>query len=48
MRAIAGMVLGLIVQYILGDKTLEEQWEKLPDVLNTLILDGLFQSPQAG
>lgn len=41
MRAISGMVLGLILEYIMGDKTLEEQWEKLPDVLTSLILDGL-------
>lgn len=41
MRAIAGMVLGLIVQYIMGDKSLEAKWDELPDFLTALILDGL-------
>ena len=41
MRAISGMVLGLIMEYIMGDKTLEEQWDELPDFLTALILDRL-------
>ena len=41
MRAISGMVVGIILQYIIGDKTLEATWEELPDVLTDLILDGL-------
>ncbi len=41
MRAIAGMVLGLILEYIMGDKTLEAQWDELPDFLTNLILDGI-------
>lgn len=40
-RAIAGMVLGLILQYVMGDKTLEARWDELPDVLTDMILDGL-------
>ena len=40
-RAISGMVLGLILEYIMGDKTLESQWDDLPDVLTDMILDGL-------
>lgn len=42
MRAISGMVLGLILEHIMGDKTLEEKWDELPDVLTDLILDGLL------
>ncbi len=41
MRAISGMVLGLILEYIMGDKTLESHWDELPDVLTNMILDGL-------
>ncbi len=41
MRAILGMVLGLIVERIMGDQTLESQWNELPDFLVNLILDGL-------
>jgi len=41
MRAISGMVVGLILQYIIGDKALESAWDQLPDVLTEMILDGL-------
>jgi hypothetical protein len=39
-RAISGMVLGLILEYILGDETLQERWDELPDFLTTLIMEG--------
>ena len=41
MRAISGMVLGLIVEYLMGDQVLEAKWDELPDLLTHLILDGL-------
>ena len=41
MRAVSGMVLGLIVEHIMGDKTLESKWDELPDFLTDMILDGL-------
>jgi AcrR family transcriptional regulator len=41
MRAISGMVLGLILQHIMGDKTLEAKWDELPDFLTDMILDGI-------
>ena len=41
MRAISGMVLGLIVEHIIGDQTLESRWDELPDFLTDMILDGL-------
>ena len=40
-RAISGMVLGLILEHIIGDDTLESQWDVLPDFLTNMILDGL-------
>src|SRR5947209_10057927 len=41
MRAISAMVLGLILEHIMGDKTLEAKWDELPDFLTDMILDGL-------
>ena len=41
MRAISGMVLGLIMEHIIGDQTLETKWDELPDFLTNMILDGL-------
>ena len=41
MRAVSGMIVGLMLQYILGDKTLEAKWDALPDFLTDMILDGL-------
>ncbi len=40
-RAISSMVMGLILEYSMGDAVLLEQWENLPDVLTDLLLDGL-------
>ncbi len=44
MRAISGMFLGLIVIRLLGDPQLEAKWNTLPDLLTTLLLDGLAPS----
>lgn len=43
LRAVTGMVFGLILQYIMGDETLQTDWENLPDHLTTLILDGITE-----
>ncbi len=40
-RAIAGMILGLTLEYTLHDDLLTDHWEQLPDVLTTFILHGL-------
>jgi TetR/AcrR family fatty acid metabolism transcriptional regulator len=40
-RAVSGTILGLILEYTLGDKTLESQWDDLPDVIIDMIWDGL-------
>lgn len=40
-RAIAGMILGLTLEYTLHDDLLTDHWEHLPDVLTTFILHGL-------
>ncbi|GAB4192039.1 MAG: TetR/AcrR family transcriptional regulator [Roseiflexaceae bacterium] len=48
LRAISGMFLGLIVQRLLGDPQLEAEWERLPDLLTTLLLDGLLPRQGAG
>lgn len=41
MRAISGMVLGLIVERIMGDQTLLSTWDELSDFLTDMILDGI-------
>lgn len=41
LRAISGMVMGLILERIMGDSDLADQWDELPDVLTDLLLDGL-------
>lgn len=40
-RAISGMVMGLMMQHIMGDPTIRSRWDKLPDFLADLIVDGL-------
>lgn len=42
-RAISGMVMGLMIQSILGDPLLESKWNDLPDFLTGLLIDGLEQ-----
>ncbi len=42
-RAIASTTLGLLVLQLLGDQEIEQRWEELPELLTTLILDGLYQ-----
>lgn len=41
-RVLAGMVLGLLLVRLLGDTPLQERWDEVPDVLATLILEGLL------
>src|SRR5579859_2725871 len=38
-RAIAGMVLGLLVIQLLGDEVVEKRWEELPEVITGLLFD---------
>jgi TetR/AcrR family fatty acid metabolism transcriptional regulator len=44
-RAISGMVLGLMLEYIMGDPTLAAEWDTLPDVLSNLLLHGVGAKP---
>lgn len=41
MRATSGIVLGLILQHIMGDETLETRWDELPDFLADMIVGGI-------
>ena len=45
-RAVQGMFVGLVVLRILGDEPLQSGWDELPEVVATLIFDGL--SPRDG
>jgi AcrR family transcriptional regulator len=40
-RAIAGLLLGLLTLQLLGDEVIARRWEELPEVLTTLLFDGL-------
>ncbi len=40
-RSLQGMFVGLLVLRIFGDETTRQGWDDLPEVLATLILDGL-------
>jgi AcrR family transcriptional regulator len=40
-RAIAGMIFGLLTLQLLGDEVIAERWKELPEVLATLMFDGL-------
>jgi TetR/AcrR family fatty acid metabolism transcriptional regulator len=44
LRAIAAMVMGMLLLRILGDPQLQNRWDELPDLLTALILDGIDQS----
>lgn len=41
MHAISSMIMGLIVQRIMGDTTLEAEWEHLPAYLSDVLLHGI-------
>ena len=45
-RAVQGMFVGLLLLRILGDEPLRSGWDELPEVLATLLFDGL--SPRDG
>lgn len=40
-RAIAGMLFGLLTFQLLGDEVIARRWEELPEVLTSLLFDGL-------
>lgn len=40
-RAIAGTLFGLLTTQLLGDEVIAARWEELPDILTTLLFDGL-------
>jgi AcrR family transcriptional regulator len=44
LRVIAATFLGLLTMRLIGDPQLQTRWDELPDVLTTLILDGLLLS----
>jgi AcrR family transcriptional regulator len=40
-RTISATILGLMTLHIMGDSTLTAEWEKIPDVVTDLLLNGL-------
>jgi len=45
-RAIAGLLLGLLTLQLLGDEMIAQRWEELPEVLTSLLFDGLQQGKE--
>lgn len=41
LRAVPGLVLGMLVLRMLGDSAIERQWEELPEFITELLFDGL-------
>lgn len=41
-RSIAGTIFGLLTMQLLGDELIRERWEELPELLATMLLDGLL------
>ncbi len=41
-RIISATFLGLVIQRLFGDTTLEQRWDSLPDVLPQFLLEGLI------
>jgi AcrR family transcriptional regulator len=44
-RGISGMVLGLMLEYIMGDPDVIAGWDRLPDLLADLVMSGLKGKP---
>lgn len=40
-RTVSSLMLGLMLQYTMGDETLQAQWDALPEFLADVLLDGL-------
>ena len=40
-RALSALILGLLLQRLMGDATLEDRWDEVPDALADLLVDGL-------
>lgn len=41
-RSIAGTIFGLLTMQLLGDEVIRDRWEELPEILSTVLLDGLL------
>lgn len=40
-RSISSLVMGLMIQHIMGDELLQTRWDDLPDFLTNLLIQGL-------
>ena len=45
-RAISGMVLGLMLHHVIGDSVVATHWDELPDFLTELLVQGLKGNSQ--
>jgi AcrR family transcriptional regulator len=46
-RSIAATVFGLLTLQLLGDEVIASRWEELPEVLTTLLLDGILYKKES-
>lgn len=44
MHAVSGMIIGLIVNRIIGDKILDAEWDRLPEYMSDLLINGIRSS----
>ena len=44
MHAVSSIIVGLIIQRISGDTTLEAEWDQLPEYMSDLLLNGIQSS----
>lgn len=45
-RAIAGTLFGMLIFQLLGDEVIARRWEELPEILTTLLFDGLERAKE--
>jgi len=45
-RSIAGMFFGLLILQLLGDEEIAKRWEELPEVVASLLFDGLLHNKE--
>lgn len=45
-RALAGLIFGLLTLQLLGDDVIARRWEELPEVITSLLFDGLLRGQE--
>ncbi|WP_425147855.1 TetR/AcrR family transcriptional regulator [Deinococcus sp.] len=48
MRALSALILGLLLERLMGDATLEDRWDEVPEALAELLIHGLEAEERGG